>query len=1440
MSSQFAAKGLPPPPLRIDKQRNVSKTSQPSSSRAWPTGTHVATMTSSSEPSRLVVPSHQANAPTEVHRTNSGRFRIRVPSLTRQQSRSSEAGPSNAPSTEQTKLPPSAGSQGPGKAWQPRWTPKLKRATPSESVTTYSPILDAPLPPLPPSAASPPPAVQLDDAGFGRPFSTSGLLDLNASRFSFLDMSSKDQDSDSDGEGSKPTSSSIVAMQLPSIREPPSSYNADAPSPLTASSSMNGRYAASAVQSSSLHGDVSHDTLRVPQSSSPLPGDASRSPQMSLPASSPALASLISSFPSPTTREGTSNGVASTSQPHSGASAHQAASHVRPAPAMVKENSWDGGERWETDMRKHSGLSGSDASTELPYLDMDDDETEMLEASFAKPSAAMMQPALSSSSTISQFKNRANRNPPPRPAPNMALPELPPTDIAQSQAAVRQHTPTSSVQLDRQPHSGAATSGRSSRQGQRPLILPTLRSSSSIDRLAAMHTSGGSSKSSPSDELAAEAKTLNGNNLKPLTLRRNASTDELAKSLDIPRETVKQMLDTTQHVWRNHLLGSAAALQSADAPSTHSSDRLSRSSSTPMLSNLFASQGSTDITVARGEDASKGSVARSHANRGSNRTSTLGLPYISSSRPSFEQQSPGWAMSKNSTEAPRPSTTESQAERARHRRTFLGRSSEDGPSASYNFSRPIRRDADGRDGDLGASTSMPALSAVREAPKPPALLQNPLLLKGESEATGFAQFVVDDEQEVLADSGSEAHQTFVLPLVPPNATANTIEAKNPVNMRKPVPALPQQGRTPSPRLVRRNSDTVLNRFAPEFGKRAPGELHAWSVCIDDDGVPAIRPSPSAFHRPSCPLAGKNNATWQCGCRGAMASDLKNVAPLSKAANLQVPGQSSPGHNRSMSASNVLDPVRQAELWSQVERNKELIRKHEQEIAGLQEQVVRISTEIASGRPSFSSAYATPDLSAVPLFPAPPTKVNGIARKPLPSIASLESNISAPPVPTKANGVEPFPSVSAAPAPAPAVQASASAPHQPPRTLRGRIASMSKMNLAGRDEEVRASQSLDLGHSRLRSSSSTSSLNKVFRFPWSRSSEKENVLPQLTPFPMGQKAHGKAASSSSSRDKALPNVQMYGADGSRPLPAPPLADSNSLNKDKRYPPSSRKYSYEMLHGPAFHTSVGSRHLSGRSGSSKSSSFGTSIFPSNESNEMHESSRFASFPKLGRRWDSISSRGTNVSARNSAEVAQTVGPSFESMPALSAVANKPMPFIPSDQESFSRHSSGDQARRPKTPPPRRSSLLRKSLEVAPPRRTPIPAEFLQANDAVMAPISEQSEMGSPASARLATIHADMEMSPASVVGVSPAGGPARMSMSERYRLQGLTVPAPLPLSSSHASSHASPALGSAAEPDSGIKVGETPKSPSSPRSARMALPVTFSHGALTVARRPSLKS
>lgn len=1408
MASKFASKALPPPPLRSDKRGKPPCSDQNGASHPWATPVAASSTSSSGAPPKLDAPSEQANASTALSRTPSGRFRTCAASLTKQV-KDQGAPQSSAPIQ-------SAPSHPDHKAWQPRWAPKLKRFNPSESVTTYSPILDASLPALPASAASPPPALQLDDTTFGRPFSTSGLFDLDASRVSFLDMSNRQHDSDSDSHDSH--GSPAFVQQLPTIQEPPILSKIHVQPPLTPISSDNTGVAEHALASSSLQSESSRSKLTIPPTPSSRLTQDSRSGKASLPASSPALGSLISSFPAPLTRGKPSYAP---NPPADSLLAQTTPTKVSMdrlgATAMLKENSWDGGERWDVEGIKHRGASVAHVSTDLPYFDLDDeDDMRPSQSASAEQSIASMQQP-STSSVIAPPSKRPTRNPPPRPAPDMALPELPAKANAAEQATVRRHTRASSVQLGahRQQESNLS-SGGSSRPTQRPLILPVLRSSAGIDRLTAMSPS----YVSPSD--------ANGNGLKLLALSRSASTDELARSLDIPRDTVKQMFDTTQHVWRNHLLGSSAFLDEAVPNNSASDTRLSRSNSSPMLSTQFASHDSS-------EDLSNGSVAKPLAGIASNRSSLLGLPYISSSKLSFQQQNPGWAVSKHSMHAAHPSAPAMQAERAKHRRTFLGRSSEEGLAASYNFSRPIRRDTTGMDPGMAASVSMPSLTAARDAPKPPALLQSPLLLKGDLEATGFAQFAVDNEQETLVDSCTNAHHPFVLSHAPLEQAS--VDGDHPASVAvstdrgklyKPVPAVPPHNRTPSPRLVRRKSDTVLNRFAPEFGKRAPGELHAWSVCIDNDGVPAIRPSPSAFHRPSCALAGKDNATWQCGCRIPTGND--SALATRSCADLQAPSWSSPGRNRSLSAGNALDFGRRAQLWSQVKRNKELIRRHEQKIAGLQEQVARISTEWASVRRPSLSSMATPEPVSSASCPAPPARADVSARNPWLSIASAESRT--PPVLSKATPVMtmrtvPLPErVSATGAASSQVQPTAM--RVQPRTLRGRIASMSKMNLTRDEENVGPSESHS-GHSRLRSSSSTSSLNKLFRFPWSRSSDnKEVAFPQPTPFPMDERNHGKVVSNTSLRDKALPCPQMTGVDAKRPLPAPPASEASLSSKSKRFPPSSRKFSYDMLRGSVFHSSVGSRHLRGRSDSSRSSSFGTSIFSSNDGHEPHETSRFISFPRLGRRWDSISSRGTNASARSSVEVGvqPNVAP-FGSMPVACATAGKPVSCLPSDLA----------ARRPETPPHRQSSLLRHSLEAEPPRRTPNPTEYLQASNAVMAPISEQSEMGSPASAQLTATHADFEMSPASVVGASPVG-PARMSMSERYRSQGLTVPAPLALSSSLSS----PAPRSATlDPDSAIKMGEgAPRASISPHSAKLPIPITVSHGALTVARCASLSS
>lgn len=62
--------------------------------------------------------------------------------------------------------------------------------------------------------------------------------------------------------------------------------------------------------------------------------------------------------------------------------------------------------------------------------------------------------------------------------------------------------------------------------------------------------------------------------------------------------------------------------------------------------------------------------------------------------------------------------------------------------------------------------------------------------------------------------------------------------------------------------------------------RKPGELHAWSVGFDTAGCPRVLPTPSAFHRPSCPYAARPDVlTEQCGCRSELSPYMPGVSNM---------------------------------------------------------------------------------------------------------------------------------------------------------------------------------------------------------------------------------------------------------------------------------------------------------------------------------------------------------------------------------------------------------------------------------------------------------------------------------------------------------------------------------------------------------------------------------
>lgn len=1300
---------------------------------------------------------------------------------------------------------------GANKTWQLRWTPKLRKSSGSESITAYGPVSSPSLPTLPAASGtiSPPPAVKLDDTTFGRPFSTTGITDMNfgPSRFSFLDMSNLDHDSDDDTERNQPTAHSSAILPSSDLHTSPPRITEIVLQPPTPASAQESRYGSR--QASTNLDRYSHGF-------------------QSLPASSPALASLISSFPSPSSR---GNAVTTASS-----SLLVESEDGEPVEALSDAgHSWDGGETWE--VNTNDPVLSSIGQTSLPYLDMGNNTAEddqNLEFMASQPF---------SGEGMSPLWAKPTHNPPPGPAPTAALPDLPQppaiastensTFTAESSRGGLDATESALPPLGAHPLHITTHREETPRQLQKPMTIQSLASSSADLLTPASAQAGNLFATSSTARSASPASFVtasqSGSPTNSLVLDPSSSPGQVAKSLDIPRDAIKQMLETTQHVWRSHNVG----------PNTQNgglnSSYLPRSRSFPILSSLYTSD-------------AEGSYATESHRSDENRLSVSNITYVSSNRPSFEKdQSPGWAISKSSPEVARTvGPVLSKSDKMRFRQTFLNSATDETQTVSPNFSRPIGRGLTGGE-PMGASASMPALSFSGAEPSSQAFLQSPLLLKSEQ----GCQFPVahEEEQEIL-DSGSESHQctpaTEVRSRFREDFDDDDQTPSRSATVLSPKRFLRNRAEESSGKIIlpRRNSDTALNRIGLNIGKREPGELHAWSVSVDEKGVPAIRPSPSAFHKPGCTLAGKNNATWQCGCRGTDGGDVvkSSISSVPRFGVSALPDQPSPGRSRSLSASNVVDP-RQAKLWDQVEMNKVLIRKHEEEIAGLQEQVFRISSEIASARPSLSSAFNTPEPTQLTRF-ATPLATDLVTDKPLPAAAETEKELT-----TTNSTTAGIPTKSAKPVPALPGSAQADAMGAPrsshsgervkahsmkaSSSLRDRLAALSRTQLLDRDAPSRPVQSLDLGHSRFTSSSSTHTLGRKFRFPWSSVVENKENISEPTPYPVAKDGPAEAKTSSSS--KPLPKLQ-FAADAKegRSLPAAPVQDGNA--KDKKYPPSARKYNYGSLNGPTTQSSVGPTHLRGQS---ESSSFGTStsIF-SSEGGEGYES-RYGFFPKLNKRWDSISSRGTNASARSSADLGvQASGSSAVKTGMVSSTSTPILPTSAKADDARPVQPSMDLSRRSKTPPPRRSSL-RKSKDLAP-VRSPIPAAFLQSPSAGMAPISEQSEVGSPSSNRHGSAREDVEMSPVSIVNASITG-PGRMSMSDRYNSQGLTVPISLPLSSSQVSLVSSPNLSPRSHMSS--QFGGTERKLSidaSPRLNRQPLQMGMSHGSLTISRQHPITS
>ncbi|EPQ30207.1 uncharacterized protein PFL1_02323 [Pseudozyma flocculosa PF-1] len=1246
------------------------------------------------------------------------------------------------------------------KGWSPRWAPKVKRNWPSPSSGTVAPAARQAIPSSTPSPASAPaPALSFDSDLFDQTDLSDGLFPLPL-------RSPSEEARGAAANGHRPIGRT---RSSPSLTDPDRTPIPERLSIRT----FDTRLASPAM--SSLTVTPSHF--------------------QSNPSSSPALAGLISSFPSPIGR------------------AEVGTSPPAPVARAARNMGWDGGENWAVENRKHAGerfsAAASDASSSAKAAGGSSRRTsrEGHERGAARPSSSQ-------------------RLVPPGPAPDRALPPRPLALLDLNEPHPRSEpthggrSPLKRLTLEGGPPSSPnyQTGRQTQKANQKPAVASgQQRPSSSSERLSQMT----SQRNAPAtDVIGSRDESLDrfyepdrppssasiyatassaASSTTSLVLGPTASTGEIARSLDIPRDAIKQMLETTQHVWRNHSPG--APLPTARAPPGVRS-RLKRVKSSPDLHEMD----SFDFTIA--DEAKQVHQPESSESR---RASISTLPYLSSTRPSSEAQSPSWITrdaggGQATTSASRGASLDAAHERRPFRKTYIGGKDEEdaapapGRLLRPNFSRPIPPGSSGS-GTGGTRIEEPSNDTLSRG------LGSPVQLGMDDPTSGRTH--EEEDEEVLLDVDSEqGHAAFAGGLGLVGANRVGAERKIPstsasfarptarsldLNRLQALATVPQPASPP--RIERRNSESGVHSFGVGRDKRQPGELHAWSVVIDETGFPAIRTAPSAFHHPACPLAGKGNATWQCGCRGfdhgpSARASISGVprfgAQASDASGTRVLRGMSSSPNlgaraRASSAGNAMEDARQAALWQEVER-------HRAKISELQATVERISLEIASSQPSLS-LQTTPDLHGATSMHFP-TNAGNTA-----SLRSMPASYAVVPLPADAaTGRQPLPAYQLPPRfdsvmDEPALDAYASFHTVPAErtlhrrssfggSLRRRLSSLNRSHFDHDDEGTQAGQeTLRSRGRRLRTSSSTSSLNKLFSFPWSAkrgeaTREAAPVFPQPTPFPYEPQAPTR---STTVPVHLVAQPPRQSASAERPLPSVPSLSQASRLPSRKYPPSARKFSFDALSGRGEHSSVSRRHSRDQSGSSKASSYNTGGMYSDGSEAAE--SRFSFFPRAMRRWDSLSSRATSMSER-SMERSQAI----ETKPAEDVVHR-----IGAGPESLGRLSQ-DSAHHPKpSAPPRRSSLRSVPGQQFVPTSPTRPSLHLL--DMGMAPISEMSEAGGTPNSlnRRSMLSGEFEASPASFTA-----GTGRISMSERYVPKALSIPTSLPPSSAkEAVAHSAPA-------------------------------------------------
>ncbi|PWN50082.1 hypothetical protein IE53DRAFT_387651 [Violaceomyces palustris] len=961
----------------------------------------------------------------------------------------------------------------------------------------------------------------------------------------------------------------------------------------------------------------------------------------------------------------------------------------------------------------------------------------------------------------------------------------------------------------------------------------------------------------------SSTSSLDSNLILGTTTGGNVSTGDIAKSLAIPREAIKQMLETSQVIWRTHGQGSGSGMEN-------------RSSELGFYSKSQGSRSDDCLSTHLSQQARSG--GRDPTNR---QRSPVGA---TSSRPSsasasirpyskgggltiFDPSVPSWQKSVATPKQQSIRSTSLDEGVNRHsvreaiRMEMNAMKRQNSATSSPNFSRPIPLTT--RSHELEPRPEAGGLVASAEDQVTTVgPLQGPLSLKGAAQRHEQGMITLgqedEDREEILIDpisTGQDQESNGWAGMTWSSPSTNGNQAPSPESPRfnstpwkdsqfkltrsNPRSLNPDTNPPPSPRH-RRNSDSGLVVGPDAPFRRRPGDLHAWTVFIDEQGIPSVRATPSAFHTPDCSLAGKGNATWQCGCRSyvptpwtrASTSDL----PRPAAHNLTRENLNDPSSVtkflRTMSSAPDLSvrwkedcqilTARQDELKREVERHSQQIERHQREIDELQAAVTRMSSDLEMESRTFNSGSLSRSSSFGRLIP----QYVHSSKHSVPTSAPQPSQV----VPKNLKATEEVQEVT---------------PLNQPLPLTSEEVLRSPQTILNRKPNAGGSLRKSLSHSQLPSFGSV----KKFTFPWHRRNNSGVEQATITPFPGSSNPPTRKSSLSSFPQPRIESTRpSLNLSNERPLPPTP-------KEKKSYPPSSRKASFDALSrmvDPNFR----SAHIRDpSSASSRASSYATGY--TYDSSEFD--ARYSFLPSVRRRWDSISSKGTSISEGQAQDPLHERGVFAPKRLFGSLASNRSsQDGVGSPRNSFKVAPA----------PPRRSSLkeiIEKKIHY--PGSKDVTADISpiggnpQEIASCMAPISEISEGGTPTSAKVPSV---AERNPSNSFHSRPTP-PTIFPPSQRSRfLSHPFAETQVDESKKHAANHGflAPRLGLGPDRDLDRTFERNPsfqnhrskQLPPSPRSATSTLttsngyntlkrknstsnkrlPVAIAHGSMTVVR------